>query len=233
MTSVPRGGLVAEDAAARAVHERVDDLVRESVGVRRERRRRDDSHHLPVALWSCPCPSSARAGVRPRRATPAAAGTQRAASRCRAPEPPCSGGRGRPPPRPYCPACSSPRPRIPRRRATLRPRLRRGRSRTRAALRRRRQATRRQRTRRWRVRETGYEHGAILRPPWTRPSGSCCSRCTSPRIVALAAGVTYAAIRIFPTKDSPSKKDDDKPPTSTEGTRAGSLFRRSKREAAG
>ena len=53
-------------------------------------------------------------------------------------------------------------------------------------------------------------------------------------IVALAAGVTYAAIKIFPTKDKPSKKEDDKPPTSSDdGQSAGSLFRRSKREASG
>src|SRR4029453_3692447 len=44
-----RRGLVAEDAATGLVHERVDDLVREAVRIRRERRRRDDAHELPVA----------------------------------------------------------------------------------------------------------------------------------------------------------------------------------------
>ena len=54
-------------------------------------------------------------------------------------------------------------------------------------------------------------------------------------IVSLAAGVTYVAIKIFPTKDRPSKKEEDgKPPTSSDdGSAAGRLFRRSKREAAG
>jgi hypothetical protein len=45
----PGGGLVAEHAASRAVHERVDDLVGEAVRIGRERRRRDDAHQLPVA----------------------------------------------------------------------------------------------------------------------------------------------------------------------------------------
>ena len=44
----PGGGLVAEHAAARAVHERVDHLVREPVRIGRERCRRDDAHQLPV-----------------------------------------------------------------------------------------------------------------------------------------------------------------------------------------
>jgi hypothetical protein len=44
-----RRGLVAENAATGLVHERVDDLVRKAVRVRRERRRRDDTHQLPVA----------------------------------------------------------------------------------------------------------------------------------------------------------------------------------------
>ena len=41
-------GLVAEHAAARAVHERVDHLVGEPVRVGRERHRGDDAHQLPV-----------------------------------------------------------------------------------------------------------------------------------------------------------------------------------------
>jgi hypothetical protein len=52
-------------------------------------------------------------------------------------------------------------------------------------------------------------------------------------MVALAAGVTYVAIRIFPTKDRPSKKPDDSPPPSDDGSGAGRLFRRAKREANG
>jgi hypothetical protein len=53
-------------------------------------------------------------------------------------------------------------------------------------------------------------------------------------IVTLAALITWAAIRLFPTKDRPSKKtDDDSPPPSDDGTGAGRLFRRSKREATG
>jgi hypothetical protein len=44
-----RRRLVAEDAATRLVHERVDHLVGEPVRVRRERRGCDDAHHLPVA----------------------------------------------------------------------------------------------------------------------------------------------------------------------------------------
>ena len=41
-------GLVAEDAAAGAVHERVDHLVREPVRIRREGDGGDDAHQLPV-----------------------------------------------------------------------------------------------------------------------------------------------------------------------------------------
>ena len=43
-----RGGPVADDPAARLVHERVDHLVREAMRVCRERGRRDHAHHLPV-----------------------------------------------------------------------------------------------------------------------------------------------------------------------------------------
>ena len=51
-------------------------------------------------------------------------------------------------------------------------------------------------------------------------------------MVALAAGVTYVAIRIFPTKDRPSKKQDGSPP-SDDGSGAGRLYRRAKRAATG
>lgn len=52
-------------------------------------------------------------------------------------------------------------------------------------------------------------------------------------MVGLAAGVTYVAIRIFPTKDRPSKKQDGSPPPSDDGTGAGRLYRRAKRAATG
>lgn len=46
-------------------------------------------------------------------------------------------------------------------------------------------------------------------------------------IVGLASLVTFAAIKIFPTKDRPSKKDDE--PSDDGGTPAGRLFRKAKR----
>jgi len=48
-------------------------------------------------------------------------------------------------------------------------------------------------------------------------------------IVGLAAGVTYAVIRIFPTERTPKKPDKPESPVGGEG--GGSLFRRSKRAA--
>ena len=50
-------------------------------------------------------------------------------------------------------------------------------------------------------------------------------------IVGLAAAVTYAVIKIFPTQRGPKTPDtsDSAPPASEEG--AGRLFRRAKREA--
>jgi hypothetical protein len=52
-------------------------------------------------------------------------------------------------------------------------------------------------------------------------------------IVGLAAAVTYAVIRIFPTQRTPTKPDDSDPSASTRGSesRQGRLFRRAKREA--
>ena len=52
-------------------------------------------------------------------------------------------------------------------------------------------------------------------------------------IVGLAAAVTYAVIRIFPTQRTPSKPDDADPPASNRGSESlqGRLFRRAKREA--
>ena len=43
-----RGRPVTEYAARGSVHERVDDVVRKTVRVRREGLRRDNAHHLPV-----------------------------------------------------------------------------------------------------------------------------------------------------------------------------------------
>jgi hypothetical protein len=52
-------------------------------------------------------------------------------------------------------------------------------------------------------------------------------------IVTLAGAVTWVAIRIFPTKDRPSKTPDDGQPPADDGEATGRLFRRSKREATG
>jgi hypothetical protein len=56
-------------------------------------------------------------------------------------------------------------------------------------------------------------------------------------IISLAAGVTYAVIRIFPTERKPkdgeaaeSKPAQKEPASSDESSAAGSLFRRAKRE---
>jgi hypothetical protein len=48
-------------------------------------------------------------------------------------------------------------------------------------------------------------------------------------IVGFAALVTFAAIRIFPTKDKPGKKPE--PPSPDGDAPVGRLFRRAKREA--
>ena len=54
-------------------------------------------------------------------------------------------------------------------------------------------------------------------------------------IVGLAAAITYAVVKIFPTERNPKKKSDsgDKPDSSSgsSGEGQGRLFRRSKREA--
>jgi hypothetical protein len=51
--------------------------------------------------------------------------------------------------------------------------------------------------------------------------------------VGLAAAVTYAVIRIFPTQRTPTKPDDSDPSASNRGSESlqGRLFRRAKREA--
>jgi hypothetical protein len=48
-------------------------------------------------------------------------------------------------------------------------------------------------------------------------------------IIALAGFVTYGVIRLFPTKDRPSKPE----PPSGDGTPAGRLFRKARRAATG
>jgi hypothetical protein len=51
-------------------------------------------------------------------------------------------------------------------------------------------------------------------------------------IVGLAAAITYAVIRIFPTeRNSKRDKDDSSPPTRGEESSGGRLFRKAKREA--
>jgi hypothetical protein len=55
-------------------------------------------------------------------------------------------------------------------------------------------------------------------------------------IVGLAAAITFAVIRIFPTERTPKKPDapngsDDSAPKRGTESKAGSLFRRSKRAA--
>jgi hypothetical protein len=51
-------------------------------------------------------------------------------------------------------------------------------------------------------------------------------------IVGLAAAVTFAVIKVFPTERTPSKPDGSDPPAPNRGLEsAGRLFRRAKREA--
>jgi len=50
-------------------------------------------------------------------------------------------------------------------------------------------------------------------------------------VVGLAALITYAVIRIFPTERTPKKPDKSETP-SGDGTAQGRLFRRAKRGAA-
>ena len=125
----PGGGLVAEHAARRSVHEGVDHVVREAVRVGRERPGRSRRPSAPSGRSSCPCPSSARAAGRRRRARPAAAGSPRAARRSRGRAPPGSADRGRRPLSRRSRGCSSPRRRTRRRPAARRLPPRRGRSR--------------------------------------------------------------------------------------------------------
>jgi hypothetical protein len=53
-------------------------------------------------------------------------------------------------------------------------------------------------------------------------------------IVGLAAAITFAVIRIFPTErkpKNPDKQDSSHPPASSDGSEGGKLFRKSKRAA--
>ena len=50
-------------------------------------------------------------------------------------------------------------------------------------------------------------------------------------IVGLAAVVTFAVIKVFPTERTPKKPDKDETPPSGTTDGGGSLFRRSKRAA--
>ena len=51
-------------------------------------------------------------------------------------------------------------------------------------------------------------------------------------IVGLAAPITFAVIRIFPTQRNPKKPDKPEGPSSDDGAGAGRLFRRAKRGTA-
>ncbi len=53
-------------------------------------------------------------------------------------------------------------------------------------------------------------------------------------IVGLAAAITWAVIKIFPTErkpKNPDKQESSHPPASTDGSGGGKLFRKSKRAA--
>jgi hypothetical protein len=51
-------------------------------------------------------------------------------------------------------------------------------------------------------------------------------------VVGLAALITWAVIKIFPTQRTPKKPDKTETPSSGDGTGEGRLFRRAKRGAA-
>ncbi len=51
-------------------------------------------------------------------------------------------------------------------------------------------------------------------------------------IVGLAAAITFGVVKIFPTERNPKKPDDDSGSKRGEESRAGTLFRRSKRAGA-
>ena len=165
----PGRGLVPEHAPSRAVHERVDHVVRKAVRVRRERRRRDDPHHLPVpcrrvlplgALDEAPCDgrsSGLRRASLQRHDVPEAERLEvgqieaadrpgDVAERVRALVAVIDGVR-----------------QLPRPDGVEDDHAR----------------TRHLWGRRWSAREYVAWHGAILRRLWTRPSDSSCSLCTS------------------------------------------------------
>ncbi len=51
-------------------------------------------------------------------------------------------------------------------------------------------------------------------------------------VVGLAALITFAVIKIFPTQRTPKKPDKPETPSSGDGSGEGRLFRRAKRETA-
>lgn len=50
-------------------------------------------------------------------------------------------------------------------------------------------------------------------------------------VVSLAAAITFAVIKLFPTKAPRKPEDGESPPTSRTEEAMGKLFRRAKREA--
>ena len=134
MMSVPLAGTLPRTPRPVSVHERVDHLVAGSragrsaspVGV-------DDPHQLPVAGRRVLAARALEQPARRRRARPAAAGSPRAARRCRGRAPPSSAGRARRRRARRCRACSSPRRRSRLRREAPPHRRHRARSRTREA----------------------------------------------------------------------------------------------------
>ena len=127
-------GLVAEHAAAGAVDQLLDDLLREAVGVGAQRHGRDRAHQLPVA--------GDRVLARALRVQPAVddrvaarAARRRAAAPSRARAPPSPARRARRPTSATWPSVFAPRRRTRRSREARPPRRRRARSRRRAGSR--------------------------------------------------------------------------------------------------
>ena len=62
---------------------------------------------------------------------------------------------------------------------------------------------------------------AILGRPWTRSLGLLFLAGYIIGIVGLAAGITYAVIRIFPTERNPKKDDGPEKPSANSGGETG------------
>ena len=120
-----RGGDVADHAAPGGRGEGVEQLLREAVGVGRERALGDDAGQLPVADGRVLALRALEQAAGHRRRRGVAAGSPRAAARCRGRAPAGAAARARRRPRRRGRACSSPRRRRRRRRAARRPRRRR------------------------------------------------------------------------------------------------------------